>query len=335
MPSLSPSHNVRKSSRDLYWDAVKALLIFLVIAGHVVQYYLVGDSWQNPLFKGIYLFHMPLFILLSGYFSTSCMQPASWLRLPSQLRHLGFPILTVILIQLAILGYRSYAAGVTPSWEQCLACVRGLWFLWVLLECWIAAMLIFAIPSRLLRIIPCIGLMFLGDWLPYGTYFISLWPFFLLGLLLHQRGFQSSSIRAYWLLALPLSVLAFFVYRSEWSLYYASTHWDAQTLEYFFLRSAISLVCCMGFLTVCHYLQGIIKNRFVVSVGRSTMGIYVLQTYLFYSGMGRGFFYSLGIENQSVWAVLLLSVALLLIFYAAYLLLCRVRIVRLFLFGEK
>lgn len=49
-----------------YLDALKGILIILVILGHVIQG-AVQDYQHNDLFRFIYSFHMPLFFLISGY----------------------------------------------------------------------------------------------------------------------------------------------------------------------------------------------------------------------------------------------------------------------------
>lgn len=51
------------SSRSTYWDTVKGVLILLVVFGHC------GTALGSGLLSAIYAFHMPLFILVSGYFS--------------------------------------------------------------------------------------------------------------------------------------------------------------------------------------------------------------------------------------------------------------------------
>ncbi len=322
-------------TRDLGWDKVKAILIFLVIVGHAIQYYLVGNYWENPLYKAIYLFHMPLFILLSGYFSTSCLRPRAWERIPSQLRRLGLPIFTVIMAQLGLLLYSSWEKGYDLTTAHFLACIRGLWFLWVLLECTLAASLCFALKSRIWRVLSCVAFMFIGDCLPYASYFISLWPFFLLGLFLKVRGFSFAHIKLSWLWTLPLAAMAWYYYRPEWSLYYAQTAWDLTALWYFVLRGLIAIAASMSFLALANILLGQGKAAFLVRIGQSTMAIYVLQTYLFYSGVGRGFLTKLGMESDAVILPSILALLLTVAIYFLYLLLKKVKIVRLFLFGES
>lgn len=57
------------NKRDLSLDALKLFLIFLVIFGHFIESNLNDSKSAGFLYTLIYLFHMPLFVLLSGYFS--------------------------------------------------------------------------------------------------------------------------------------------------------------------------------------------------------------------------------------------------------------------------
>ena len=54
--------------RDAKWDNIKGILIILVVFGHVFYPY-KGTGMTEYLVKGIYFFHMPAFIFVSGYFS--------------------------------------------------------------------------------------------------------------------------------------------------------------------------------------------------------------------------------------------------------------------------
>lgn len=57
-------------SRSAYWDNIKGFLIFLVVLAHCMY-----DHQNKPVIeaivKGIYLFHMPAFIFVSGFFGKS------------------------------------------------------------------------------------------------------------------------------------------------------------------------------------------------------------------------------------------------------------------------
>lgn len=64
--------NKVEATRDNSFDVLKGILILLVVFGHALYSQFVDDSWQHPLFDGIYTFHMPLFVFVSGYFFYSC-----------------------------------------------------------------------------------------------------------------------------------------------------------------------------------------------------------------------------------------------------------------------
>ena len=58
---------VEQRVRDCGIDWLKAFAIVLVVVGHAIQYSLGRDFDSNIIFRGIYSFHMPLFIFVSGY----------------------------------------------------------------------------------------------------------------------------------------------------------------------------------------------------------------------------------------------------------------------------
>ena len=58
-----------RMKRDLYWDSLKFVLIFLVVYGHTIETYSPDGSINRAIYNLIYVFHMPLFIFISGYFS--------------------------------------------------------------------------------------------------------------------------------------------------------------------------------------------------------------------------------------------------------------------------
>lgn len=62
-------NNLQTSGRDTFLDTCKYLLIILVIAGHFLESYKHLHWWMEYLYSFIYLFHMPFFVFISGYFS--------------------------------------------------------------------------------------------------------------------------------------------------------------------------------------------------------------------------------------------------------------------------
>jgi fucose 4-O-acetylase-like acetyltransferase len=57
------------SKRSKYFDNAKFILIFLVVFGHLISPLKEHDGILFTLYTVIFLFHMPAFILISGYFA--------------------------------------------------------------------------------------------------------------------------------------------------------------------------------------------------------------------------------------------------------------------------
>jgi fucose 4-O-acetylase-like acetyltransferase len=57
------------NSRDAYYDNAKFLLILLVVFGHFIQSSIQDHRIMLTLYHTIYAFHMPAFILISGFFA--------------------------------------------------------------------------------------------------------------------------------------------------------------------------------------------------------------------------------------------------------------------------
>ncbi|MGY4509397.1 nodulation factor fucose acetyltransferase NolL [Bradyrhizobium sp. USDA 3650] len=74
------SRTTGASDRDLSLDFAKGALIVLVIVGHLIQYviYRDGGFWYSPYYKAIYMFHMPLFMAISGYLSSRSLLQKSF-----------------------------------------------------------------------------------------------------------------------------------------------------------------------------------------------------------------------------------------------------------------
>lgn len=67
-------------SRIAKWDNVKAVLIILVVIGHMMKSDLELAGFSSQLYYFIYLFHMPAFIFVSGLFSKSAIEKKNYDR---------------------------------------------------------------------------------------------------------------------------------------------------------------------------------------------------------------------------------------------------------------
>lgn len=118
--------------RDIKIDLLKGLAILLVVLGHCVQYNYPKTFDLHPVFRLIYSFHMPLFMLLSGYVASFTFK-GSGRQLATKAQTLLLPFFSWF-----VFSYFFYTKSVSSDgfWLQFLALLknpdRGLWFLWVL-----------------------------------------------------------------------------------------------------------------------------------------------------------------------------------------------------------
>ena len=56
-------------TRDYAFDNIRAVMLFLVAFGHTLDVYLSSGAIETDLMKYIYLFHMPMFSFITGYFT--------------------------------------------------------------------------------------------------------------------------------------------------------------------------------------------------------------------------------------------------------------------------
>ena len=55
--------------RSAYWDSLKFILISLVVYTHTISPFRYDSQFNTAIYNFVYLFHMPLFVFISGRFS--------------------------------------------------------------------------------------------------------------------------------------------------------------------------------------------------------------------------------------------------------------------------
>lgn len=176
--------NISQSNR-MYLDIVKGVAIFLMLWGHCIQCCANNsfDFFENEVFKIIYSFHMPLFMLVSGYlFYFSCKK--------RNLRELLIHRAQAMLQPIVICGIFVYFITVAIEKHNIEAISDGrwmsslgsLWFLWSVLCASIVIAVCEKITSikilRLLIIILGAGFVWL---FPNNDMNLFMYPFFVGG----------------------------------------------------------------------------------------------------------------------------------------------------------
>lgn len=175
-------------------DNAKALVIVLVVVGHALAPMRSVDL-ADVLYTWIYVFHMPAFVLMSGFLSRRWTPDARRLA-----RLVGTLLVPYVVFQLVHAGIRAAELREAPSLDL----FRPAWTLWFLLAlaAWrLAAPLLRALRARL---VVAVGVALLAglsdvDQTLSAARFLGLLPFFVLGLVLrpeHLALLRRPSVRA-------------------------------------------------------------------------------------------------------------------------------------------
>lgn len=327
------------AQRDGYWDLIKAFLITFVIWGHCIQFLHVPGSelltsyWESACFKGIYLFHMPLFIFISGYFAAASIRRHGLPTLSRYACRLMIPAVTYALFHIALCLI--VKAPVRHPWEE----LANLWFLVVVFECtclyFTIRRLRFPYKAACLFLIPSAVAacqQFFPILIPAASHLAYLWPFFLVGAWAQEGGLSSHDIpkKAGILFAaiIPCALCVsptLFVYNTPLGF-------SLSSLYCALLRTLIATVLSLGFLGVGKCVERMASFPLVSGVAKATLALYVLHVFFF--GVVRVIL-PRGIPHLHAALVPLIAAVVVLLLYGLYLVLRRIPVLSLLLFGEK
>lgn len=339
MPQREEQSTAGSRKRDGYWDLTKTLLIFLVVLGHCIQFLQLpgnvhaGPFWESPFFKGIYLFHMPLFMGISGYFAAASIRKHGRAILLRYGCRLGLPCVTYALIHMGTEWIRHI-----PVMHPCEE-LSILWFLVVVLE----STCLYYLCHRYTHLFSRAALFILPILIvtacdlsyprafPAADQFTFLWPFFLTGAIMNEKGITSASIPK-WTAALCLLFIPCSLYLPKQIFVYINPlEFSVSGISYAAARTVVAFFLCGGVLGVVQYLRCIEHQTLIQRIARATLALYVLQPFFFNAlkSVLPG-----GISGLSDLAVTVISAFILLLLYGIYTLLRRIPLIPLLLFGE-
>lgn len=329
-------------NRVAYFDALKLLLIYLVVLGHFLVERSTSDygGFHNFIASRIYSFHMPAFMALSGFFSAKLLTRKG--DVLKRARQLLLPSLTLFIL-FFIVGDNSH----------------NMWFLKSLFICYvlcdfyfrlerlcikrqssrysfrIAGFLLFAALSPLLTKVPYL--------VSYKVDFM--FPFFCFGILLHQIPAIFEKKGLVWVYMLLFVGILFF-WRMKYIWYFSRPSWWFVS----WTDALINIKSC-----VVRYVSGMIGVLFLFSIfsrlnrlqwgqtlfekvgpwGRYSMQIYILQT-IFVESV---FLVRLDLPSNPIlgtylWAPLY-ALAVVLVCILLTWLIDRSKVISTFLFGNK
>lgn len=314
-------------NRIYYLDALKGILIILVVLGHVIQF--TNPNYQHDfLFRFIYSFHMPLFFAISGYLMYKGKFEIQLFR--KSIFQLLLPFITwAFLLPIAYDG--------NIDWKYTFRILlypdNGLWFLYNLFiyrvlfafsEKWsihlyrqeIFILLIFFVLSALMLLLHTLLNM---------TQLCWFFPFFAIGFYVHKYEAYLGQYMKWlmWCFGIVYVVTVPFWMMREPPLFYK---WlDLGILFSYLYRYGVEIAGTCFFLLLGKRILNQPIN-WLNELGRRTLGIYAFQFIVIH--------YMIMLDNVFR-NVFLLTIMTVLLSFCCTEIIRRIRYVRLFMIGEK
>jgi len=276
--------------RSDFLDFVKGVLMVLVLLGHQLQFWWhKGDAamWSDGVFKAIYMFHMPLFMGVSGYIAAGAFRrrslvPGTWRRFNQ--------IIVPIVIWCGISASLIALAGEGDFFVTWLHLVpRSYWFLWAVFTSYLVVQVVDLLPISLRVSLPLAAAI--GILLPVDIQTAMLtrfvFPFFSVGLLVAESNVNVRRSLPWWVWSLvaTVSVAAFLAWRPET---YAYNNWlkigqyPADVFIMFVGAATMSLLVLMVLKVTWRAIKDNHIGAIAARAGRYTLQVYLVQDVIFH-----------------------------------------------------
>ncbi|MCM1046988.1 MAG: acyltransferase family protein [Clostridiales bacterium] len=302
-----------KVTREKLPDVLKGFGIILVVLGHCIQ---VGNGaefnaeslyFSDKLYQFIYSFHMPLFMMVSGYLCWGSMKRALDGRqrlslLKRRILALPVPIFVWTALEFLIKTVINLFNGNVLSWriifDYLYSVFNNFWFLWAVFWCFLIVFIMhfYFHDSIILYILGFLALFFIPDGMALGAYKYML-PYFIAPFYLHKYMEQKKvsldkAPKIKWLALTGLVYIILFLFFDENSFIYLSGYKligkdmisVIRQLRIDFYRMVIGFVGSAFFILLWQYIIAKLKNRYefkiMSALGKDSMGIYILSTYI-------------------------------------------------------
>jgi fucose 4-O-acetylase-like acetyltransferase len=280
--------------RNEFLDFVKGVLITLVGIGHATQYALYKnvDFWQDPLFKTIYIFHMPLFMAVAGYLSFRGITNAPNLLKYVKDRWVSYllPIITwAILFQAVMFFLKQHDKPADFPVAIFFEAVSSFWFLWALIGCISCAVI--AQAAKKYQWLAFLTMFLFNLSLPdqWNIYlFQYTFPFFVGGFYIAKLELYPIQKRSFNLVSLIFlaigSCVCFIFWGTDTYIYITKMSLSFENLPRIIFRWLSGSIMSAFVMVLLGYLSSVIPKFFkqlLILMGRDSIYIYILQSYVF------------------------------------------------------
>lgn len=285
-------------TRNITIDILKAIAILAVIMGHCIQYGSGGNYlkeklyFENIIFKFIYSFHMPLFMIISGYLFKFSIQQGFKTNLIKKIKNLVIPIfawasfplffriLTNQMINITIENIFTYYFNTA---------ITHLWFLWAVFWCSFIVLIIYHFLQNNIWVYI---ILWITSFLIPDIYNLELYkfmyPYFILGFFYNSK--QNKIIRynnhLYITIAILFITLLFFYNYNAYI--YTSGHYIGNNnfITQMIINSYRYIIGFIGSIFIIISILKIFKfiKPSIISmlsyIGKRTMGLYIISGFI-------------------------------------------------------
>ena len=260
------------STRLLYIDILKAFTIYLVLWGHAIMHF-QPDYKESYIFQVIYAFHMPLFMMLSGYFAISSMKMEIVPFIKKKFRQLLLPciswgVLCWIFISSGLI-HGEFHLELRKLFTGWLGLIDNFWFLKSCFICYFLAWLCWHCGKFKLFAIACVWFLCMLQ----GRFHLNMmFPSFIVGMYLRENCYVEDVMlrRIYIFIILFIALLTYKIYN--------------QGNIGFIVQLVLGLsgsLSCIGIFKLASNGNLLYQALDVwVAIGQATLGIYVIQAIL-------------------------------------------------------
>lgn len=298
------------NNKRYFIDNIKVILIFLVVFGHLIERYIETSNLLMSIYMFIYIFHMPLFIYISGYLSKNIYKS----------KKIFFKDL---LIHYVLLNIVWYILAYLYTGEVNLPLIYPGWTLWFLLSLffWRISLRYIIKIKYILPISFILGILI--GFIPNGSILsfsrtIVFLPFFLLGYYtdIEKIKYIFNKVNI-WIAILGIvifMIISFFIANTgslDYRFLYGSHSYRELGIN-IYIGIIYRLILYISSILLSLFISYIIpkSKTFFTHIGKSTMYVYVFHTYTVLM-----IFYLIPLWNKNALTATLVLISPLLVTY--------------------
>lgn len=293
--------------REVLPDIIRGFAIILVVLGHCIQegsgnlYKEQQLYFGDEVYQFIYSFHMPLFMMISGYLAWGSLNRANGKRglLKKRVSSLLVPIFMWTAIDyIRILIINTLKGQAQPEaliFVYFYNALNNMWFLWAVFWCFfiVYVMYYYFKDSVIIYVLIFGAMFFLPDGLGLGAYKYML-PYYLIAFYGHKHieNKDIKSIKIFYVMAMGVIFIVAVSFFNEESFIYLTGYKliGKNTLKQLYIdiyRFLVGLIGSCFWILIWKKVYELRKNKLIdgilkmlKSLGRESMGIYILSGYI-------------------------------------------------------